>query len=229
MFRGSFGTQICGGFWQNFLELAPRNAANTSVVTWGGRCLALFEAGQPYSINAATLETLGVDTLGGLLREGLPFSTGSQVLDWGLEDVLDSCGVSSPMPGGVKLGGDALSAHPCKCTSTGRLVTFSYSIQLRMNGFAPGLKTVITFYELDKDLRLVSSLDYVLDGYAFIHDFQVGHWPVPSQLHPLLPVLSSPIASRVTQTWTRVCCTVQSPLTSRCRRPQRQSTAECSA
>lgn len=31
---------------------------------------------QPYALNAATLATRGVDTLGGVLRRGLPFDAG---------------------------------------------------------------------------------------------------------------------------------------------------------
>ena len=34
------------------------------------------ECVQPYALNAATLATCGVDTLGGVLRRGLPFDAG---------------------------------------------------------------------------------------------------------------------------------------------------------
>ena len=45
----------------------------------GPVCLGLMarlERVQPYALNAATLATRGVDTLGGALRRGLPFDAG---------------------------------------------------------------------------------------------------------------------------------------------------------
>lgn len=37
------------------------------------------ERWQPYALNAATLATRGVDTLGGVLQRGLPFDVGTAV------------------------------------------------------------------------------------------------------------------------------------------------------
>ena len=53
----------------------------SGLLAWGGKLLALFEAGQPHALNPKTLETLGLDDLGGLLRPGAPFSCGSSALD----------------------------------------------------------------------------------------------------------------------------------------------------
>jgi len=36
---------------------------------------------QPYLLNAATLATRGVDTLGGVLQRGLPFDAGSPAVN----------------------------------------------------------------------------------------------------------------------------------------------------
>eukprot|EP00873_Tetraselmis_striata_P027968 jgi/Tetstr1/448232/TSEL_035520.t1 len=193
LFRGSFGSRLAGGFWSNFLEIAPRNAANTNIVCWGDRCLALFEAGQPYRFDASTLETHGVDTLGGALAEGLPFTSGLRRLDGALGGLLDAFGVASPLAEGVRLGGDAFSAHPHACAATGRTVTYSYRIKLAARGLAPGLRTVFTFYELGGDGAVLERCEYALDGYAFVHDFGVtaGHYvlvqnPVALELAPFL-------------------------------------------
>ena len=81
--RNTFGTQRRGGPWANFGDLTQKSVANTNVIMWGGRCLALWEASPPYALEPTTLETLGVDLLGGLLRPGLPFSTGKPAVDRG--------------------------------------------------------------------------------------------------------------------------------------------------
>ena len=49
-----------GEFWSNVFRLAT-NPANTSVLWWGNRLLALCEGGLPYRLDPGTLETLGED------------------------------------------------------------------------------------------------------------------------------------------------------------------------
>jgi hypothetical protein len=56
-----------------------KNSANTQVISFAGKVLALFEAGLPYAIDPETLETLGEDTLGGVLRKGLPVKLGDNI------------------------------------------------------------------------------------------------------------------------------------------------------
>ena len=92
--RNTFGTQPRGGWTANAFNMIQKNVANTHVVRWGGKLLA-WEAAQPYALDPATLETRGIDTLGGTLRQGMPFTTGSEALD-------------NALPG---LSGDPLSAH----------------------------------------------------------------------------------------------------------------------
>ena len=53
-----------------------KNAANTSIVLWGGRLLALFEAAQPIAMDPNTLQTLGPDLLGGTVKPGASFHFG---------------------------------------------------------------------------------------------------------------------------------------------------------
>ena len=56
-----------------------KNPANTQVISFAGKVLALFEAGLPHAIDPETLETLGEDTLGGVLKKGLPVKLGDDV------------------------------------------------------------------------------------------------------------------------------------------------------
>jgi len=159
-------------------------------------------AAQPYRLDPETLRTEGLETLGGRLRVGAPFTLGSAALDRLAAALLDSVGVASAGSGGVRLGGDAFSAHPHLCERSGRLVTFSYRIRLRLEGLRPRLETELTFYELDDAMRVVCTKEYTLDGYAFVHDFQVtdGHYvvfqnPVELDLAPLLLGTKSAVES----------------------------------
>ncbi len=45
LFRNAFATQRAGGLLYNAMDTYVKNTANTNVVCWGGRCLALFEVG----------------------------------------------------------------------------------------------------------------------------------------------------------------------------------------
>lgn len=61
---GGYGMVAPGPWWQRFK--APKNAANTAVLALPDRLLALWEGGQPHALNLETLETIGLDDLGGL-------------------------------------------------------------------------------------------------------------------------------------------------------------------
>lgn len=56
-----------------------KNAANTSVIHWGGRLLALFEAAQPIAMDLYSLQTLGPDLLGGHVKAGASFDFGKTI------------------------------------------------------------------------------------------------------------------------------------------------------
>ena len=49
-FRGAFGTQRAGGFMANILDTKIKNVANTNVLWWGNRLLALWEGGLPHKM-----------------------------------------------------------------------------------------------------------------------------------------------------------------------------------
>lgn len=73
-YRGVFGTQKPGGWMANAFDVKLKNIANTHVVYWGGKLLALWEAAEPHRLDPTTLETLGIDRLEGLLKKGEAFA-----------------------------------------------------------------------------------------------------------------------------------------------------------
>src|SRR4028119_1913938 len=74
LYRGVFGTQKPGGWLANAFDLQLKNIANTNVIYWGDKLLALWEAAEPHSLDPKTLETLGKDYLDGVLEEGDAFA-----------------------------------------------------------------------------------------------------------------------------------------------------------
>ncbi|GJD11426.1 Apocarotenoid-15,15'-oxygenase [Galdieria sulphuraria] len=59
LFRGTFGTQIPGGWLKNVLNIQMKNVANTNVLLWNRRLWALWEGGLPYELDPGNLITLG--------------------------------------------------------------------------------------------------------------------------------------------------------------------------
>ena len=74
LYRGVFGTQKPGGWFNNIFDFKLKNIANTGVIYWGGKLLALWEAAEPHRLDPTTLETLGIDYLDGVLEPGEAFA-----------------------------------------------------------------------------------------------------------------------------------------------------------
>ncbi len=74
LYRGVFGTQKPGGLLANAFDLRRKNIANTNVLYWGGKLLAMWEAAAPHRLDPGTLETLGLDDLDGGLKPGEAFA-----------------------------------------------------------------------------------------------------------------------------------------------------------
>ncbi len=74
LYRGVFGTAKPGGWLANAFDLRLKNIANTNVIYWGGKLLALWEAAEPHRLDPATLETLGLDYLDGVISPGGAFA-----------------------------------------------------------------------------------------------------------------------------------------------------------
>ena len=175
LYRGTFGTGPTDPFWdrtrpKNGLNRDPvppsllskvlgragkvdiKNTANTQIVSFGGKLLALFEAGLPHSLDPKTLETLGEDTLGGMLEEGLPVK------------------LPKGVPGPDFLGGSAHTAHPNVCPTTGHLVGWHWSAMVAENS---NLQLTFTEYSPDK-FQVVASKTYPVPGCALApHDMAI--------------------------------------------------------
>lgn len=74
LYRGVFGTPKSGGWLANAFDLKVKNIANTNIIYWGGKLLALWEAGEPYRLDPYTLNTLGKEYLNGILQNGDAFA-----------------------------------------------------------------------------------------------------------------------------------------------------------
>jgi all-trans-8'-apo-beta-carotenal 15,15'-oxygenase len=74
LYRGVFGTQKPGGWLANAFDVQLKNIANTNIIYWGGKLLALWEAAEPHRLDPKTLATLGKDCLDGVLEEGNAFA-----------------------------------------------------------------------------------------------------------------------------------------------------------
>jgi len=74
LYRGVFGTQKPGGWLANAFDVQLKNIANTNIIYWGDKLLALWEAAEPHRLDPKTLETLGKDYLDGVLESGSAFA-----------------------------------------------------------------------------------------------------------------------------------------------------------
>lgn len=148
-FRTTFGN--AGTPMANLLDLYLKNPANTHIVSWGEKLLALYEAGMPYRINPFTLETLGAEDLAGNLH-------------------------ASPVPTSKlaalkrrSTGPQAMTAHPHTDPVRKRLVTWTWGMDVNIG--KPN-SLVIELSEYDAQWQLTSQIKYKMPGAAVNpHDF----------------------------------------------------------
>jgi len=53
LYRGAFGTQKSGGPLFNMFDVNIKNVANTNIIYWDGKLLALWEAGLPHRLGVS--------------------------------------------------------------------------------------------------------------------------------------------------------------------------------
>ena len=190
LYRNTFGTQPRGGWRSNLFNVLQKNVANTNILYFGGKLLALWEAAQPYALDPKTLATLGLDTLDETLQPGMPFTTGVPLVD--------------KLAAGVV--GDPLTAHP-KVDVPGaddddarngkRLVTYGYRARPSAAAVVAGrgaFDSELMLYEFDEAWKAVRRRPVNLEGFAFVHDFVVTQhyvlwWQNPCDFDPLPFVL----------------------------------------
>lgn len=113
-FRTTFGNPPASHPFTHLLDLYLKNLANTHIIPWGNKLLALYEAGAPYRIDPRTLETLGSETLDGELDPApLPASR-------------------LHMLGRRSHGQQAMTAHPHVDPVRNRLITWTWGIQVQL-------------------------------------------------------------------------------------------------
>ena len=69
LYRGTFATPKPGGWLANLFEVQQKNLANTNVIYFAKRLLALYEGGLPHALTPDDLRTEGEVRLGGVLAE----------------------------------------------------------------------------------------------------------------------------------------------------------------
>ena len=183
---GTFATQRAKGIRGNIGDLYVKNTANTNVEYFKGNLWALFEAGQPYKLDPYTLETVGVDTLSGAVKLGLPFDLGSSLANAMMGNMVKMAQrFEEPMfeqdilPEELtEPSGEAVTAHPKIDPELDRMVTFSYQIKpgyidMRSVKDIP-LYTelqLLEFEEKSDGVKLCSRVSHKMHGFAFLHDF----------------------------------------------------------
>lgn len=150
-FRTTFGNPPASNPLTNLLNLHLKNPANTHIVPWGNKLLALYEAGAPYRIHPQTLETLGAEDLSGKLN---PNPTPPSRLS-----------ALKRRAGGQQ----AMTAHPHIDPIRNRLVTWTWGIDaspLKPNSL------VLELTEYDTDWNPLSRTTHKMLGAAVNpHDF----------------------------------------------------------
>lgn len=129
----------------NAMKTAIKNSANTQVISFGGKLLALFEAGLPYALDPETLDTLGEDEMGGTLSIGrLPMKIGGDIPQQFTPNFI---------------GGAAPMAHPKMCPRTGHLIGCHWSQLVSTNSME------LTFREWSpENFELLASSTFELEG-----------------------------------------------------------------
>lgn len=89
------------------------------------------QAALPYRLDPSSLETIGLETLGGALSPGVPVDMGSEFMHsafGAFQQLTHKSNAALPreLVGG---GGDACTAHPHVDSNTGRLCLFTYKMR----------------------------------------------------------------------------------------------------
>lgn len=100
---------------RNIGDVNIKNPANTHVVKFGSKLLALFEAGAPYELDPETLGTIGLYGMAG----NVPVEGGER-----LAVAVDGLPDASFIP---KMNGRAHTAHPKRDPVTGRMVGWTWA------------------------------------------------------------------------------------------------------
>ena len=82
LYRGIFGTKKSGGLLANIFDIRLKNVANTNVLYWDDKLVALWEAGLPHRLDPISLRTYKQSNLGGILQKGESFSAHPRICSY---------------------------------------------------------------------------------------------------------------------------------------------------
>ena len=81
LFRGAFSVgNPSGGFFFNPFDISVKRVANTGILNWAGRILALYERDLPYELSAPDLKTAGRTDCGGAI-DGPYFAAHHRIIE----------------------------------------------------------------------------------------------------------------------------------------------------
>ncbi|PIM98083.1 9-cis-beta-carotene 9',10'-cleaving dioxygenase [Handroanthus impetiginosus] len=144
-----------------------KNVANTSVLQWGGRLFCLWEGGDPYEIEAQTLDTVGRFNVVASGRMSAP-EVGSDDGERFRGDFLDlAAQILKPLLYGVfKMPPKRLLSHYKIDVRRNRLLIMSCNAE---DMLLP--RSNFTFYEFDCNFKLLQSQEFSIPDHLMIHDW----------------------------------------------------------
>jgi len=154
------GDKLC---LNNALDLKLKNPANTNVISWGGKLLALFEAGVPTELDPSSLETKGNFDMNIGARSGLAVRIPELYqFSSALHDVF--------------FGGTFVTAHPKVDVFRQRLIAWTSRAQVDPSRDLLKSNPLLEIHEWDTSFQLIpeSPTQYLLENTATAcHDFSV--------------------------------------------------------
>ncbi|XP_073144507.1 carotenoid cleavage dioxygenase 7, chloroplastic-like [Henckelia pumila] len=161
--RGPFSVLKGGRMMGNTKVM--KNVANTSVLRWGGRLFCLWEGGDPYEIQAPTLDTLGRFNVVGGPNTPPENNRGKRIFTADFLDV--AAQILKPVLHGVfKMSPKRLLSHYKIDTKRNRLLIMSCNAE---DMLLP--RSNFTFYEFDGNFKLVQSQEFSIPDHLMIHDW----------------------------------------------------------
>ncbi|KAH6817774.1 carotenoid cleavage dioxygenase 7, partial [Perilla frutescens var. frutescens] len=161
--RGPFSVLKGGNMVGNTKVM--KNVANTSVLRWGRRLFCLWEGGDPYEIEAQTLDTLGrFNLVGGRKMSPAVDDDGNRFIP----DFVDvAARIMKPILYGVfKMPPKRLLSHYKIDEKRNRLLIMSCNAE---DMLLP--RSNFTIYELDCNLKVLQSQEFNIPDHLMIHDW----------------------------------------------------------
>lgn len=137
-----------GAFGTLLGNASLKNPSNAAVLAYGSNLLTFYDSSAPYVLDPLTLDTRGPLRP---FQEGFPVMTENRAVDFA----------------GRKLGvfGDALASHPKIINNTLVLASMRHHLNLD--------HSLVTFYEMSPNLKVLRSKQVELDSFCYFHDFSV--------------------------------------------------------